>query len=316
MHPDFTSAFSDSQAEQFLKLTAKFYKLLASMSKSQIAPKGYKQFIPGLKFQKLAEVTCRMLTAPLYKFVATHQEVCATLYTPSVFIAYMTSVKIFYVFFFIFILWLQNQQPHKKGTLAKIKRESKCIPDLIFQVEDYEKYLIQLSKLAKVNLLRYAKRSVARDFRIQPKEKAAEEEREEKSEEEQHEGNSTPVSAASPESDPDEDGEEGQDDPADENLQASSAQPDDAVQDSESDGEEEEMVAQRQRAKTDQMVQDSESDGEEEGTFARRKRAKTNQTVQDSESDGEEEEILSRRKRAKRNQIVEDSESDEEAEDE
>ncbi|KAM0872501.1 hypothetical protein ACQ4PT_038685 [Festuca glaucescens] len=275
-------SLKDSQAEQFLKLTAKFYKLLASMSKSQIAPKGYKQFIPGLKFQKLAEVTCRMLTAPLYNFVSIHQE---------------------------------NQQPHKKGTLAKIKRESKCIPDLIFQVEDYEKYLIQLSKLAKVNLLRYAKRSVARDFRIQPKEKAAEEQREEKAEEEQHEGNSTPVSAASPESDPDEGGEEGKDDPADENLQASSAQPDDAVQDSESDGEEEEMLAQRQRAKTNQMVQDSESDGEEE-TFARRKRAKTNQTVQDSESDGEEEEILARRKRAKKNQIVEDSESDEEAEDE
>uniref|UniRef100_A0A453I4T5 FANCI solenoid 4 domain-containing protein n=2 Tax=Aegilops tauschii subsp. strangulata TaxID=200361 RepID=A0A453I4T5_AEGTS len=76
---DFTFAYSDSQAEQFLKLTAKFYKLLARISKSQIAPKGYKQFIPGLKFQKMAEVTCRMLTAPLYNFVFTLQEVCGTL---------------------------------------------------------------------------------------------------------------------------------------------------------------------------------------------------------------------------------------------
>ncbi|CAM0873122.1 unnamed protein product [Alopecurus aequalis] len=268
-------SLKDSQAEQFLKLTAKFYKLLARMSKSQIAPKGYKQFIPGLKFQKLAEVTCRMLTAPLYGFVSILQE---------------------------------NQQPCKKGILAKIKRESKCIPDLIFQVEDYEKYLIQLSKLTKVNLLRHAKRSVARDFRIQPKEKA---------EEEQPEGNSTPASAASAESDPDEDAGEGPDVPADENLQ-SSAQRDNVVQDSESDGDgdAEEILAQRNRAKTDQMVQDSESDGEEEEMLAQRKRAKTNQAVQDSESDGEEEEILARRKRAKTNQIVEDSESDEEAEEE
>jgi hypothetical protein len=122
MHPDFTSAFSDSQAEQFLKLTAKFYKLLASMSKSQIAPKGYKQFIPGLKFQKLAEVTCRMLTAPLYKFVATHQEVCATLYTPSVFIAYMTSVKIFYVFFSLSLFFGYRISNHtKKGPLPRSK---------------------------------------------------------------------------------------------------------------------------------------------------------------------------------------------------
>ncbi|KAB1213961.1 hypothetical protein CJ030_MR5G017224 [Morella rubra] len=39
-------------------------------------------------------------------------------------------------------------------------------PDLIFQMEDYEKYLIQLSKVGKVNLLRHAKRSTSRDFRI------------------------------------------------------------------------------------------------------------------------------------------------------
>uniref|UniRef100_A0A453I4G6 FANCI solenoid 4 domain-containing protein n=1 Tax=Aegilops tauschii subsp. strangulata TaxID=200361 RepID=A0A453I4G6_AEGTS len=264
-------SLKDSQAEQFLKLTAKFYKLLARISKSQIAPKGYKQFIPGLKFQKMAEVTCRMLTAPLYNFVFTLQE---------------------------------SEQPHKKGILAKIKRESKCIPDLIFQVEDYEKYLIQLSKLTKVNLLRHAKRSVARDFRIQPKEKAAEEERE---------GDSPPATAASPESDPEEDVEEGPDVPADENLQAS-AQHDDAVQDSESDGEEEEVLVHRKRANANQVVQDSESDGEEEEVLARRKRGKTSQMVQDSESDGEEEELLARRKRAKTNQIIQDSESDEDAE--
>lgn len=263
-------SLKDSQAEQFLKLTAKFYKLLARISKSQIAPKGYKQFIPGLKFQKMAEVTCRMLTAPLYNFVFTLQE---------------------------------SEQPHKKGILAKIKRESKCIPDLIFQVEDYEKYLIQLSKLTKVNLLRHAKRSVARDFRIQPKEKAAEEERE---------GDSPPASAASPESDPEEDAE-GPDVPADENLQAS-AQHDDAVQDSESDGEEEEVLVHRKRANANQIVQDSESDGEEEEVLARRKRGKTNQMVQYSESDGEEEEMLAERKRAKTNQIIQDSESDEDAE--
>lgn len=218
-------SLKDSQAEQFLKLTAKFYKLLARMSKSQIAPKGYRQFIPGLKFQKLAEVTCRMLTAPLYDFVCSLQE---------------------------------NQQAYKKVVLARIKRESKCIPDLIFQVEDYEKYLIQLSKLTKVNLLRHAKRSVVRDFRIQPKDKAGGEE---------CEGDTTTAGAASPESDPNEGVEDSADAPAetnaDEDLQAS-AQCDDAVKDSESD-EEEEILTRRKRSKTNQIVQDSESDQEAEG---------------------------------------------------
>lgn len=63
---------------------------------------------------------------------------------------------------------LQNQQESAKsrGILNKIKRENRCIPDLIFQIEDYEKYLILLSKASKINLLRHAKRSTARDFRI------------------------------------------------------------------------------------------------------------------------------------------------------
>lgn len=65
----------------------------------------------------------------------------------------------------------QNQQEEGRNTkirgiVNKIKRENKCIPDLIFQIEDYEKYLIQLSKATKVNLLRHAKRSTSRDFKI------------------------------------------------------------------------------------------------------------------------------------------------------
>ncbi|ONM01926.1 hypothetical protein ZEAMMB73_Zm00001d031000 [Zea mays] len=70
---------------------------LRDMIIGSIAPKGYRQSIPSLKFQKLAEVTCKMLTAPLYDFV-----------------------------------FQQNQQIPIKGNLTKIRRETKCIPDLIF----------------------------------------------------------------------------------------------------------------------------------------------------------------------------------------
>uniref|UniRef100_A0A0A9GLQ7 FANCI solenoid 4 domain-containing protein n=1 Tax=Arundo donax TaxID=35708 RepID=A0A0A9GLQ7_ARUDO len=216
-------SLKDTQAEQFLKLTAKFYKLLTRMSKSQIAPKGYTQSIPDLKFQKLVEVTCRMLTALLYDFVSSIQ---------------------------------QNQQTSKKGTLAKIRRESKCIPDLIFQIEDYEKYLIQLSKLTKLNLLRYAKRSVARDFLIRAKEKSGE----------QQEEDCTRAGAASSKNESDEDAESPNppvEANADENVRLS-AQCGNPVQDSESDGEEEEILARSKRAKTSQVVQDSDEEGQDE----------------------------------------------------
>jgi Fanconi anemia group I protein len=41
-----------------------------------IATKGFIQVIPSNRFQKLAEVTCPKLTAPLYMFMAVMQRVC------------------------------------------------------------------------------------------------------------------------------------------------------------------------------------------------------------------------------------------------
>ncbi|XP_024961417.1 Fanconi anemia group I protein [Cynara cardunculus var. scolymus] len=125
----------DPQAEHLLRSAAKFYKNLARLSKFHIAPKGCKQILPSLKCQRLVEVTCKQLTEPLYKFVEMMQQ-------------------------------KQQDSRASKGSINKIKRENRCIPDLIFQIEDYEKYLILLSKASKMNLLRHAKRSTARDFRI------------------------------------------------------------------------------------------------------------------------------------------------------
>ncbi|KAL8484955.1 hypothetical protein ACS0TY_027311 [Phlomoides rotata] len=132
----FAMNLKDPQAEHLLRLAAKFYKNLARISKLRIAPKGCKQLLPSLNYQKLVEITCRQLTAPVYSFVAHMQQ-------------------------------KQQEDSNKtRGIVNKIKRENRCIPDLIFQIEDYEKYLIQLSKITKLNLLRHAKRSTSRDFKI------------------------------------------------------------------------------------------------------------------------------------------------------
>ncbi|KAF9971150.1 hypothetical protein BGZ73_005945 [Actinomortierella ambigua] len=50
---------------------------------------------------------------------------------------------------------------------AKILRESKLIPGLIYVVEQYERYVIQLSNKSRVGLMQFMRRSTARDFRIQ-----------------------------------------------------------------------------------------------------------------------------------------------------
>uniref|UniRef100_A0A4W6EG80 FA complementation group I n=1 Tax=Lates calcarifer TaxID=8187 RepID=A0A4W6EG80_LATCA len=71
-----------------------------------------------------------------------------------------------------FITYVQVQLSSDKEfmvmdlTRAKLLRETKAIPDLIFSIEQYEKYLITLSKKSKVNLMQYMKLSTSRDFRI------------------------------------------------------------------------------------------------------------------------------------------------------
>uniref|UniRef100_UPI00358EB336 uncharacterized protein n=1 Tax=Myxine glutinosa TaxID=7769 RepID=UPI00358EB336 len=60
----------------------------------------------------------------------------------------------------------RGQSSTASAAKAKVLRETKPIPNLIFSIEQYERFLIQLSKKAKVNLMQYMKLSTSRDFRI------------------------------------------------------------------------------------------------------------------------------------------------------
>uniref|UniRef100_A0A670YG23 FA complementation group I n=1 Tax=Pseudonaja textilis TaxID=8673 RepID=A0A670YG23_PSETE len=61
---------------------------------------------------------------------------------------------------YAFITYVQVRQ------CAKVLRETKPIPNLVFAIEQYENFLIHLSKKSKVNLMQYMKLSASRDFRI------------------------------------------------------------------------------------------------------------------------------------------------------
>ncbi|KAG6544322.1 hypothetical protein Mapa_014156 [Marchantia paleacea] len=132
-----TMTLSGPLAEQLLKSATRFYKCLAAATRLLIAPKGVMQVPPSIRFQKLAEATCKKLTAPIYTFMSAMQ---------------------------------RDQQDvsisKARGTVSQIKREGRTIPNLIYHIEEGERYLIQLSKVSNVNLLRAAKRSTARDFKI------------------------------------------------------------------------------------------------------------------------------------------------------
>ncbi|CAO0793414.1 unnamed protein product [Mucor circinelloides] len=84
----------------------------------------------------------------------------------------------------------------------KIQRESKMIPNLIFAVEQFERYLIQLSRKSKFDFMQYMKRSTSRDFKIQmnavPQVTSSDEEEEddEENEDKQNSKRKRPAAAA------------------------------------------------------------------------------------------------------------------------
>lgn len=218
----------DSQVDQFLKLNTKFDKILSQMAKSRIALKNCKDFFPGEIFRKIVEGTCIKLTTPLYTLMQEKQQT--------------------------------NGQG--KGTVSRIKKENRHIPDLIFHIEEYEKFLIRISKLSKVNLLRHAKLSTARDFKMKgfnkkarQDDKAVEEDGEEdKIEESGKDG----LLSTQKDYEMEELGDQEDNSGCEKDVPECNDDGVPAVEDSESEKEDHSMYIRRKRAKTSNIVQDSE----------------------------------------------------------
>lgn len=71
----------------------------------------------------------------------------------------------------------QKAQPTQKkrnvesSTLkSRVLRETRLIPKVIYEIEQFSKYIFQLSNKTKVDLAKYIGQGISRDFRISEKE--------------------------------------------------------------------------------------------------------------------------------------------------
>ncbi|KAL9554015.1 hypothetical protein MBANPS3_002999 [Mucor bainieri] len=140
------SNLQDVHAESLFKTLAKAYKTLHTLVKYKIAyPTDISDDFINVISKSGTEITDRM-----YKFLTVYGQ------------QQQTQTH-------------QDARSKKKGKKKevnqkqklKIQRESKMIPNLIFAVEQFERYLIQLSRKSKFDFMQYMKRSTSRDFRIQ-----------------------------------------------------------------------------------------------------------------------------------------------------
>ncbi|KAF4792953.1 Fanconi anemia group I protein [Turdus rufiventris] len=146
-----TALPSGSCVDTLLRSLSKTYTILTSLIKHYIqACRSSSNTIPG-RLEKLVKLSGSHLTPQCYSFITYVQNI------------HSESLS-----------FVEEKKKKKKDSeaaavstvMAKVLRETKPIPNLIFAIEQYEKFLIHLSKKSKVNLMQYMKLSTSRDFRI------------------------------------------------------------------------------------------------------------------------------------------------------
>lgn len=147
--------------EALAKALIKIFRALCTAAKSQLAGKGQVQCAPGKVFQDLAHAVNAELTPQVYAFITeVEMEVGAAAVAASENDAGNTQADD--------SSGKKALKAKKKGGITKAQRDiiAKTIPSLIYQVEEWEKHLIRVSKAGKLNLMLHAKRATNRDFRL------------------------------------------------------------------------------------------------------------------------------------------------------
>ncbi|GAB0194188.1 Fanconi anemia group I protein [Grus japonensis] len=146
-----TALPAGSCVDTLLRSLSKTYAILTSLIKHYIqACRSTSSTIPG-RLEKLVKLSGSHLTPQCYSFITYVQNI----HSESLSFAEEKKKK-----------KKEDEAAAVSIVMAKVLRDTKPIPNLIFAIEQYEKFLIHLSKKSKVNLMQYMKLSTSRDFRI------------------------------------------------------------------------------------------------------------------------------------------------------
>ncbi|NXC43000.1 FANCI protein, partial [Penelope pileata] len=146
-----TALPAGSCVDTLLRSLSKTYAILTSLIKHYIqACRSTASTIPG-RLEKLVKLSGSHLTPQCYSFITYVQNI----HSESLSFAEEKKKK-----------KKEDEAAAVSTVMAKVLRDTKPIPNLIFAIEQYEKFLIHLSKKSKVNLMQYMKLSTSRDFRI------------------------------------------------------------------------------------------------------------------------------------------------------
>lgn len=151
--------------EALAKSLTKLYRTMGSAAKTQIAGRGQTQLPPGRPFQDLSAAVNAVLTPAVYELKGELQLTTNAAMEKEDEEEEAEEAE----------NEGGNDEAKKEKAKGKAKRaaavrkaqkDAKVLPGLIFQVEEWEKHLIKVSKVGKINLMLNAKRATNWDFRI------------------------------------------------------------------------------------------------------------------------------------------------------
>ncbi|KAJ3299522.1 hypothetical protein HK104_008618 [Borealophlyctis nickersoniae] len=138
------SRIPETVSEPLLKTLSKAYKVLTALTKYKLTtPKSiHKNYIAVVEFASI-------MTKHMYQLIPYLQQRQSEVAMEKA----------------------HKKKSSKKGGAAgggsvKIVKEGRTIPNLVYLVEQFDRYLIQLNKKCHVNLMKFVRRSTARDFKI------------------------------------------------------------------------------------------------------------------------------------------------------
>jgi len=156
-----------TSGEVVAKSFTRLYKTLGSAAKTQIPARGQKTFIPGRAFQDLAAAVNSNLTPRVYDLKGELQTTNAAMTKGDNVVEESSQDGDG-----------ENEGGNTKGeksrkgrtkraaAVRKAQKDARVLPGLIYQLEEWEKHLIKVGKIGKINLMLTAKRATNWDFKF------------------------------------------------------------------------------------------------------------------------------------------------------
>lgn len=155
---------SDALVLLSLESSLKLTRVYSAITKIYMVSKNQLAIRPPDHFSQLVKTVGDTFIEAFYSYIHYQQNKGGNLKASVIIFFFLAAVNDFRIFsckrwgFFFFLVYINIAQKNRKI--------GKLVPEIIFEIEEYEKLVLILGKLAKVDYMHCIRKSICRDFRF------------------------------------------------------------------------------------------------------------------------------------------------------